>query len=525
MKLSVLLTTSRSATFLIDDGGKYFLLRGCTLTLNGEARGETRKSVFSLYGLTPSSEYTLTADNGAESEKVSFTTDCESVTLNVRGFGARGDGVNDDTPFIQAAILCCPPQGRVLIPKGRYSITHLFLKSHVRIELKEGAALAGSAARQRTPVLPGVTQSADGESEYILASWEGNPLSSYASLITGIGVEDVAIYGSGEIDGGASEENWWHEPKKLRGAWRPRMIYLNRCKDVTVQGVTLKNSPSWNIHPFFSERLRFLELNVISPKDSPNTDGFDPESCKAVEMLGTWFSVGDDCVAIKSGKIYMGQRYSTPCEDIRIAHCRMGDGHGGVTLGSEMAGGIRKVIVEDCEFENTDRGLRVKTRRGRGENGIIDDILFRRIAMRGVLTPFVVNSFYFCDPDGKTEYVRTRERLPVDERTPHIKALRFSDINCVDCHAAAGCFLGLPERGISHIEMKNVRIAFAEDAEASVPAMCEGAAMCRKCGIILENVEKVTLSGVTIEGCEGERLIITNVGQLSDDGSSISSTM
>ena len=90
------------------------------------------------------------------------------------------------------------------------------------------------------------------------------------------------------------------------------MIFLNHCKNVVLHGITVQNSPSWNIHPFFSEDLKFIGISVLGPKDSPNTDGLDPESCKNVDIIGVYFSVGDDCIAVKSGKIYMGAKYKTP---------------------------------------------------------------------------------------------------------------------------------------------------------------------------------------------------------------------
>lgn len=124
------------------------------------------------------------------------------------------------------------------------------------------------------------------------------------------------------------------------------------------------------------------------------------------------FSLGDDCIAVKSGKIYMGKKYKTPSENIHIRQCLMENGHGAVTVGSEMAGGVKNLVVEECRFYDTDRGLRIKTRRGRGKDAVLDQIIFRKIDMDQVMTPFVINCFYFCDPDGKTEFVQSREKMP-----------------------------------------------------------------------------------------------------------------
>lgn len=158
---------------------------------------------------------------------------------------------------------------------------------------------------------------------------------------------------------------------------------------MTVQGITVRNSPSWNIHPYFSDHLRFFDLKVLNPKDSPNTDGLDPESCQDVEIAGVYFSLGDDCIAVKSGKIYMGSTYKRPSKDISIRRCCMRDGHGSVTIGSEMAGGVKNLTVKDCMFLHTDRGLRIKTRRGRGKDAVVDGIVFEHIRMDHVMTPFL----------------------------------------------------------------------------------------------------------------------------------------
>ena len=226
---------------------------------------------------------------------------------------------------------------RVYFPAGIYRITSLFLKSHIRIELAEGAELKAFTDREKFPTFPGMLQSYDETDEYNLGTWEGNPLPMFSGIICGIGAEDVVIYGQGKINGNASKENWWKDPKVMNIAFRPRLFFISGCKNVTLQGVTFCNSPSWTLHPYFSNDLKFIGVTVQNPSDSPNTDGLDPESCKNVEILGVRFSLGDDCIAVKSGKIYMGKKHKTPSENIHIRQCLMENGHGAVTLGSEMA--------------------------------------------------------------------------------------------------------------------------------------------------------------------------------------------
>ncbi len=512
-------STARSAVIEIRDGGRYFTRRPYRILVNGREALATEKTVTSLFGLKPDSDQVVEVYDGEEKKgEVCFRTEHEFVTLDVKQFGAKGDGVQDDTHFIQAAIMACPEKGRVLVPAGCYRITSLFLKSHLRLELEEGAELKAFQEKEKFPVFPGVIQSYDETGEYNLGSWEGNPLPMYTGILCGVNVEDVVIYGKGCINGNATRETWWKNVKAIRDVFRPRLFFINHCRNVTLQGVTCCNSPSWTLHPYFSNELRFLDLTVKNPSDSPNTDGLDPESCKNVEILGVRFSLGDDCIAVKSGKIYMGKKYRTPSENIHIRQCLMEDGHGAVTLGSEMAGGVVNLVVEDCVFRRTDRGLRIKTRRGRGKDAVLSNIIFRNLTLDHVMTPLVVNSFYFCDPDGKTPYVQSREAYPVDDGTPSIKKMVFENMDCSNCHVAAAFFDGLPEQKIEEIVMRNLSFRYAEDPKSGVPAMSEGVPTCSRKGIFARNVARLILDNVSVEGQEGPAYELVGVDELVKKG-------
>ena len=516
MELKLLMKSARSITLELADGGIYNTKENYQIFLNGVLAKETNQVITSVFGLKPDTTYEVAAKNatGEVVAETSFVTEYEFVTLNVRDFGAKGDGVSDDTKFIQAAILSCPKNSRVLVPAGTYKITSLFLKSNLNLELEKGAELLAETDRYAYPTFPALIESYDETDEYNLGTWEGNPLPMFAGIITGIDVENVLIYGEGTINGNASKENWWHNPKVMVGAYRPRLFFINHCNKVTMQGVTCCNSPSWTLHPYFSNDLKFYNLTVKNPSDSPNTDGLDPESCKNVEIAGVKFSLGDDCIAVKSGKIYMGRKHKTPSENLHIRQCLMENGHGAVTIGSEMAGGVINLTVEDCLFSHTDRGLRIKTRRGRGKDAIIDNVIFKNIKMDHVMTPFVANSFYFCDPDGKTAYVQSREVMEVDDRTPHIKRMVFEDIDAKNCHVAAAHFDGLPEQKIDEIVMRNVSVTYTDNPTCDVPAMSEGVERCTLKGIFANNVKKLTLENVNVVGQSGEAIILQNVDEL-----------
>ncbi len=521
IQFDIIFSTSRKFTMELRDQGIYFSRLPYEIWLNGEKVMESEKVVQTVDGLIPDTEYEVVVKmDGGCSEPVKVKTSYEFVTLNVKDFGAKGDGKQDDTIFIQAAINCCPKDGRVYLPEGVYRTASLFLKSDITVDIDNKATILAFTEREKFPILPGLIDSFDEKSEYNLGTWEGNPLEMFASIITGVNVSNVVITGGGILDGNAGYENWWEGDgrKKTGGAFRPRMIFLNHCENITVHGIQVQNSPAWNLHPYFSNNTRWIDMRVINPKISPNTDGMDPESVDGLEVVGMYFSLGDDCIAVKSGKFYMGNTYKVPSQNIEIRQCYMRHGHGSVTLGSEIGAGVKHLHCHDCIFEDTDRGLRVKTRRGRGEDSIIEDISFENIKMDGVLTPFVVNSYYWCcDPDGHSEYVRSKEPLPVDERTPQIRQLSFKNIEAHNCHVAGSFIYGLPESKIEEISFENVSIDYAENPTPEYPAMMADVEPCTRKGIYINNCRKLTMKNVTVTGAEGQAVEIENVDEICGD--------
>ena len=447
-----------------------------------------------------------------------FATENESFRLNVRDFGARGDGKTLDTAAIQAAILCCPPEGTVLIPRGVFYTGALFLKSHITIELAPGAVLLGATDRSLYPILPGVTQAENETDEYYLGIWEGNPLSSFASLLTGVSVNHVSIVGTGVLDANAQNGDWWENPKKKRVAWRPRMLFLNRCEDIRVQGVTFRNSYAWTIHPCFSNRISMIDIKVLNSPDSPNTDGMDIESCDKVDVIGAEISVGDDCIALKSCKLFLGRRLKLPVCNIEVRNCLLKRGHGAIVIGSETSAGVYNITAEQCVFDGTDRGLRIKTRRGRGNLSVIDGIRIKNIRMNHVGTPFVINMFYFCDPDGHSEPVWSKDKKPVDAFTPKVGSLKCENVRCEDCSVAGMFFYGLPEMPIESVEMDHVFIDFSEKAEPGYPDMMDHIRKVKRLGIYANNVKSLRLRNVSVSGSEGDPVIVRHVENIVREG-------
>lgn len=518
MSFTLIRATTRSAMFELQNQTCYVAPAEYDVLLDGAVVLSGQKSnVFSLFSLQPAHTYTVAVRMDGQVDALSFTTAPESFFVDASRYGLVGDGVTDDTAKLQAALSTCPKGGTVYIPAGTYRTQSLFLVSDTTLYLEKGCTLLGGTDRKDYPILPGVLPCHNEVDEHYLACWEGNPLDSFAGLINVINAQNVTITGEGTIDGNADAGDWYEDPKRKRIAWRPRLFFTSRSENVVLHGVNIRNSFSWTIHPTYSTNVDILHLDIRNHADSPNTDGIDPESCKNVNIIGDYVHVGDDCIALKSGKLFLGRKLHTPCENVTIRNCNLNRGHGGLVIGSEMSGGVRNVTVTQCLMDHTDRGLRVKTRRGRGKYAVIDGLVFRNVEMRHVLTPFVINMFYFCDPDGKSDYVQSREALPVDDRTPKLGSLTMEQITATDAEYAGCWFSGLPEQPIESVTMKDVSIQFAADAKAGEAAMMCGADPSCKLGIWAENVQHIELHNVSISGYEGERLRLTNVPSYKED--------
>jgi len=513
MEFREIFRSSVSLCFELINEEPYYSEKTFDVELNGEtAVRDVRTNVFSLFDLQPDTEYTVTV----EDYSLNVRTMPESACISASDFGAKGDGSTDDTTALQTAIFACPKDGRVRIEPGIYYVRPLILKSDMTLELCEGALLLGDTVPEHYPVWPGeITDPATGEKVQI-SSFEGTPMACHQSFISAHHARNIYIVGRGIIDGNAQNSEWWINPKE-RKVGRPRLFFCNQCDGITFHGITGRNSAAWNFHPFFSSNISFYDMAVEAPKDSPNTDGTDPESCDKVNYIGVRFSVGDDAIAIKAGKMYMGMKYKTPATNHVIRNCLMEYAHGAVVLGSEMSGGIKDLTVNQCYFSHTDRGLRIKTRRGRGKYAVIDGVEFSNIKMDNVLTPLVINMYYFCDPDGKTEFVWSKEPHPVDDTTPYLGSFKFRDIQCTDCEWAAGFFYGLPEQPIGSVTLEDVSFTYKEDASSGYPAMMSFIDEHCKTGLYFNCVDKIVLRNVAMSGQNGDRIIAANVGEVIDE--------
>ena len=229
---------------------------------------------------------------------------------------------------------------------------------------------------------------------------------------------------------------------------RPQLIRFLRCTNVAIEGITLLDAPEWNIHPLLCDGVRIDAVTIKAHIPSPNTDGIDPESCRGVQIVNCSVDDGDDCITLKSGENDSGRKMGRPDEDILISNCVTYHGHGGVTIGSEMSGGVRNVTVTNCVFHGTDCGIRIKSQRGRG--GVIEGISFSNIVMQDVPHPFVITTFYM----GKD---KPGESYPVTESTPRLRDILVTNVT-VRGATDAGAITGLREMPVSDITFSNVHV-------------------------------------------------------------------
>ncbi|RCW25848.1 polygalacturonase [Ciceribacter lividus] len=458
--------------------------------------GVTETIVFTLVDLEPSTGYALTIGD----TRFAFMTEAESKLVSISDFGAE-PARDDNTAFIQAAIDALPHDATLRIPRGTWLSGPLFLKSHMTLLLEDGAVLSAHSDRSQYPVLP-----AYDDTGRVLGTWEGVAEQCYASLLTALGCERLTITGAGVVDGGGDRGDWWTWAKETRnGARRPRTIFVSNGRDIRLTGLTVRNSPSWTIHPVLCRNVLMAGLAIENDPDSPNTDGLNPECCRNVTLSGIRFSVGDDCIAIKAGKRAPRGGLDQPCENIRVQNCLMERGHGGVVIGSEMSGSVRDVMISRCVMQRTDRGLRIKTRRGRG--GEVRAVCLEDCEMDHVATPIVVNAFYFCDPDGCSDWVQSRAPRPVDEGTPHIAEISVRRLTATNTHIAAAALYGLPEAPIRNVSVKDFAVTYAPDAVAAVPVMACGVNPVRHAGILAENAEFGGVPDFTVlDPCQAEWL-------------------
>ncbi len=408
-------------------------------------------------------------------------------TFNVREHGAAGDGETLDSAAIQAAIDACAEQGggTVYLPAGQYHSGSLFLRNDITLHLDAGAALLGSENPEDYPV--------------IHSRWEGIHQDTHAPLIGGEHLHNIAITGRGTVNGRGGV--WWKAKNENTLAHpRPRLVSFSGCSNVLVEGITAINSPSWTINPIHCQNVNIHAITIINPADSPNTDGINPDSCRLVRISDCYISVGDDCITIKSGTEHEHPDRYAPCRDIAITNCTLERGHGGVVIGSETSGGVKNVVISNCVFIGTDRGIRIKSRRGRG--GTIEDIRVSNLVMDGVLCPFTMNLYYHIGERGNLN-VSDKNPRSVNNGTPRLRRMHFSHITAREVKHAAGFLYGLAEMPLEDISLSDISISISDEADSGYPEMADDIPSMSQAGLFIRNARRLRLDHVEVTGQQG----------------------
>jgi polygalacturonase len=392
---------------------------------------------------------------------------------DVRQFGAKADGHTLDTPALQKALDECADHGGgiVRLPSGTYLSKPLHLHSHTTLQLDAGATLLATDEA---------------------ADFTGDKPGGFIPFIDGKELVDVAITGSGTIDGAGAK--WWEPAEQARRKKagytlpRPNLIVLTHCRNLRLQDVTLQNSPKFHFVPADCEDVLVTNVTILAPANSPNTDAIDPSVSRRVLITHCRIDVGDDNVAIKSGRKVPGREFA--CEDITVTDCTFLHGHG-VSIGSETAGGVHNVVVRNCTFENTENGLRIKSQRGKG--GLVENILYTDITMTNVNPAITFTCYYMNNSQGDP----IQPKLPTEDAaravqpgTPIYRNIRVRNVDAT-CAKAAGVMLGLPESPIENVLFENVRIS-------------------SQTGLTVRNARQIEFKDSTLQARQGKTLLLQN---------------
>ena len=420
-------------------------------------------------------------------------------TFDIAGFSAKGDGVTLNTKAINKAITECSEHGGgvVLVSTGVWLTGPIVLKSNVNLHINRDAVLLFTRDFNQYPLVAG--------------NWEGLPSARNQSPISGKNLQNIAITGSGIVDGNGDawrmvkkdkltetqwknllasggvlsedKKTWYPSEKSLKGSQmkqpgvllngktiqdyedikdylRPNLVVLENCKKILLEGVTFQNSPAWNLHPLMCEDLTLNHVYVKNPWYAQNGDGIDLESSKNTLIENSTFDVGDDGICIKSGRDEEGRKRGKPTENVIVRNCVVYHAHGGFVIGSEMSGGVKNMFVSNCSFMGTDVGLRFKTTRGRG--GVVEKVYISDINMKDIAGDAVLFDMYYEAKDpvplaGENRAAPKVETLPVTAGTPVFKDFHVNNVVCEG--ASRAIFVrGLPEMNIADIYLNNIII-------------------------------------------------------------------
>ena len=395
---------------------------------------------------------------------------------NIIDFGAVPDGNTINTHAIQKAIETCVENGggTILIPEGAFLSGAVFLKQGVNLHIAEKGILKGTTRMADYPA--------------VKTRWEGIERDWTSAFINAFDMEDVTIDGKGTIDGSGGK--WVDEAKEAgprinkgvkptaeeirQRIGRPRLMAVQNCKNVTISGLHIRNQACWGVFVLYSHNVRINGLSIKARHDIPMSDGIDIDSSTGVTISKCAIDVNDDCIAIKSGKDEDGRRVNKPAEDIIVEKCDLQYGHGGVSMGSEMSGGIKNVLVRDCVVEADNWApVRFKSQPSRG--GVVENITYRNLVLKNTRKAFEFNMEW-----------RMVNPSPPSDPLPVVRNVKI--INVRGTVGTVGDMHGLDESPIRNVEFKNCHIK-------------------AKTGFKIDNIEDIDLSGLSIEVEKGPKII------------------
>ncbi|MCH5335182.1 MAG: glycoside hydrolase family 28 protein [Alistipes sp.] len=463
--------------------------------------------------------------------------------VSLTDFGGVGDGSTLNTEAFANAFAALEKRGggRLNVPSGVWYTGPIELKDNTELHLDRGAIIFFSNDKSLYPIRQ--------------VTFEGLDTWRCQSPLSATHVKNVAITGEGVIDGNGDAWRAVKRDKLTAGAWerkvrsggivsddgrtwypsesfkfgattgsdqnvstwattkedfermhdflRPVLVQIHYCENVLIEGVTIQNSPCWNIHPAMCKNIVVKGITVRCPDYAQNGDGIDFESCCNIEITDSSFDVGDDGICIKSGKDEAGRRRGIPCENIIVDNCTVFHGHGGFVVGSEMSGGVKNVKVSNCRFTGTDVGLRFKSTRGRG--GVVENIFIDNVAMADISTEALLFDLFYGGKsasealaDGDEGEVTDMPVKPVDETTPQFRNIDIRNVYCRGARRAM-LFNGLPEMNVENVTVENTAI-YAQN----------GAQINESTGVTFRNVKVVPE--------KGPALMINNAKNIEIDG-------
>ena len=433
-------------------------------------------------------------------EKELKTPDFKKDTFDINDYGAVPADLAQNTEAFKKAIEACTENGGgvVLVSSGTWLVGPIHLQSGVNLHLAKGATL--SFSRRHEDYLP-----------MVLIQRGGFYCYNYSPPIYANNCNNVGITGEGTLDGNG--QVWWPWKKSQPGmatlfkmgkagipveerrfgtpehGVRPPFVQFIKCTNIYIDGPTFVNGPSWNIHPVHCTNIIIKNITVQS--HGPNNDGIDPDMCKNVLIENCVLDVGDDNIAIKSGRDEEAWRIGVPSENIIIRNCHSKRGHGGFVIGSEMSAGVRNVLVENCRFQGTKRGIRLKTRLGRG--GYVENITVRDISMENIIHEAIVLNMQY-DGEVIERDIKYSENEAIAKSVPFFKNITIEGVQCQKAGVAIK-LLGLGDQTLSGVNISDVAIK-------------------AKTGIIIDRSHNISLNRLKLDIEEDIKVNLSNVREV-----------